>query len=120
MIRCLFEQSGTFKNQFKKLGYDVMDIDIENQFNQTDLQLDIFKMIDEDKLLELIPVDTELVMCFFPCVRFSTQFNLVINCKNYGMQQWDNLKKIMYSREREREKPKLSKVMQNYDSLYYL
>lgn len=27
-VYCLFEQSGTFKNEFKKLGYDALDYDI--------------------------------------------------------------------------------------------
>ena len=28
-IHCLFEQSGTFKNEFKKLGYEAFDYDIK-------------------------------------------------------------------------------------------
>lgn len=111
MIRLLFEQSGTFKNQFKQLGYNAIDIDIENKFNETDLQIDIFQLIDEDRISELIPPNTRLVMCFFPCVRFSTQFNLIINCKNYGMEKWDKLRKIIYSKERERERSR------NYERL---
>lgn len=42
---CLFEQSGTFKNEFKKLGYNAIDYDIENQFNETDVQIDLFNEI---------------------------------------------------------------------------
>lgn len=44
---CLFEQSGTFKNEFKKLGFNAIDYDIENQFNQTDVVIDLFKEIEE-------------------------------------------------------------------------
>ena len=44
---CLFEQSGTFKNEFKKLGFNAIDYDIENQFNQTDVVIDLFKVIEE-------------------------------------------------------------------------
>lgn len=34
MYYCLFEQSGTFKNEFKKLGYEAIDYDIQNdRFN---------------------------------------------------------------------------------------
>lgn len=25
IVHCLFEQSGTFKNEFKKLGYEMLD-----------------------------------------------------------------------------------------------
>jgi len=37
----LFEQSGTFKNEFKKLGYQAYDFDILNDF-----QVDLFKEIE--------------------------------------------------------------------------
>ena len=30
-VHCLFEQSGTFKNEFKKLGIDAYDYDIQNE-----------------------------------------------------------------------------------------
>ena len=33
-IYCFFEQSGTFKNEFKKLGYEAEDYDIQNEFGQ--------------------------------------------------------------------------------------
>lgn len=38
-VWCLFEQSGVFKNEFKKLGYDAVDVDIQNNFNETDYQI---------------------------------------------------------------------------------
>ena len=46
-VWCLFEQSGTFKNEFKKLGYDAVDVDIQNNFGETDYQIDIFAEIDK-------------------------------------------------------------------------
>lgn len=46
MFHCLFEQSGTFKNEFKKLGYDAEDYDILNDFNETDHQIDLFNEIE--------------------------------------------------------------------------
>lgn len=46
-VWCLFEQSGTFKNEFKKLGYDAVDVDIQNNFNETDYQIDIFSEIEK-------------------------------------------------------------------------
>ena len=42
----MFEQSGTFKNAFKKLGYDAIDLDILNDFNQTDAIIDLFAEIN--------------------------------------------------------------------------
>lgn len=42
---CLFEQSGTFKNEFKKLGIEAYDYDILNDYRETDYQLDLFEQI---------------------------------------------------------------------------
>lgn len=44
-VHCLFEQSGTFKNEFKKLGVDAEDYDILNDFGETDHVIDLFKEI---------------------------------------------------------------------------
>lgn len=41
----LFEQSGTFKNAFKKNGIEAFDYDIQNEFGQTDFQIDLFNQI---------------------------------------------------------------------------
>lgn len=45
IAHCLFEQSGTFKNEFKKLGIEAYDYDILNEYGQTDYQLDLFAEI---------------------------------------------------------------------------
>lgn len=42
---CLFEQSGTFKNEFKKLGIEAYDYDILNDYGETDHQVDLFAEI---------------------------------------------------------------------------
>lgn len=42
---CLFEQSGTFKNEFKKLGIEAYDYDILNDYGQTDHIIDLFAEI---------------------------------------------------------------------------
>lgn len=39
---CFFEQSGTFKNEFIKLGIPAVDLDIQNNFGQTDYVIDLF------------------------------------------------------------------------------
>ena len=44
-VHCLFKQSGTFKNEFKKLGIDAVDYDILNDFGQTDHVVDLFEQI---------------------------------------------------------------------------
>lgn len=45
-VHCLFEQSGTFKNEFKKLGYEAYDYDIQNEYGETDFQKDLFSEIE--------------------------------------------------------------------------
>lgn len=49
MIYCLFEQSGTFKNEFLKLNIAAKDIDISNSFNETDIICDLFTAINAAK-----------------------------------------------------------------------
>ena len=44
-FHCLFEQSGTFKNELIKLGHDALDYDIQNTYGQTDVVIDLFEEI---------------------------------------------------------------------------
>ncbi len=45
-VHCFFEQSGVFKNEFKKLGYEAYDYDIQNNHGETDYHIDLFKDIE--------------------------------------------------------------------------
>ena len=40
-VHLFFEQSGTFKNEFKKLGFEAYDYDIQNNFGETDYVMDL-------------------------------------------------------------------------------
>ena len=69
-IHCFFEQSGTFKNEFKKLGYKAEDYDILNDFGETDNQIDLFSEIEKayggaNSVFDKISPD-DLIMAFFP------------------------------------------------------
>jgi hypothetical protein len=73
-VHCFFEQSGTFKNEFKKLGYEAFDYDIQNNLGETDYVIDLFKAIedaydDKPSLFDDITQD-DLIMAFFPCIYF--------------------------------------------------
>lgn len=46
-VHCFFEQSGTFKNEFKKLGYEAFDYDIQDNFGETDYVIDLFAEIEK-------------------------------------------------------------------------
>ena len=75
-VHCFFEQSGTFKNEFIKLGIPAEDYDIQNNFGETDHVVDLFGHINaafdgEESLFDNISKD-DLVMAFFPCIYFSS------------------------------------------------
>ena len=77
---CLFEQSGTFKNEFKKLGIAAYDYDILNEYGETDYQMDLFKEIrggynGEPSIFDTFTPD-DIIMAFFPCTRFEQQILL--------------------------------------------
>lgn len=46
-VHCFFEQSGTFKNEFIKLGIPAEDYDIQNNFGETDHVVDLFQAIED-------------------------------------------------------------------------
>lgn len=80
-IHLLFEQSGTFKNEFKKLGFkNSYDYDILNDFGETDFQIDLFNEIknayrDRESIFDKIS-DNDLIFAFFPCTRFECQIQM--------------------------------------------
>ena len=45
-VHLLFEQSGTFRDEFRKLGYEAECYDIQNQYGQTNHIIDLFSEID--------------------------------------------------------------------------
>ena len=73
-VHCFFEQSGTFKKEFRKLGYDAFDYDIQNNFNETDYVTDLFKAIEDaydNKPSVFDNIEKEdLILAFFPCIYF--------------------------------------------------
>ena len=126
-VWCLFEQSGTFKNAFKELGYEAFDCDILNDFKQTDFQADLFAdILSEFEYIELCkrrkekdlsPVEIpknivdyprtifddiskdDLVIAFFPCIKFTEKCFLNTKCKNSGMKNYTAAQKLTYSRQ---------------------
>lgn len=62
------------KNEFKKLGYEAYDYDIQNNFGETDYVIDLFSEIenaydDKPSIFDNIGQD-DLVLAFFPCIYF--------------------------------------------------
>lgn len=101
VIHCLFEQSGTFKNEFTKLGYNAVDYDIQNEFNQTDYIIDLFQEIEngydnKKSIFDNISKD-DLIIAFFPCTRFESQIQLYFSGNAIGQKNWSDEKKIEYA-----------------------
>ena len=102
IAHCMFEQSGTFKNEFKKLGIEAYDYDIENQFGQTDYQIDLFKEIrggynKESSIFDNIKKD-DIILAFFPCIRFTDNILLSFRGDNAGFADFSDVKKLEYSK----------------------
>lgn len=82
-VHLMFEQSGVFKNQFKELGYEAFDYDIQDNFHETDHVVDLFQAIEnaydgKPSLFDDITPD-DLVMAFFPCIYFSCMSQMLIS-----------------------------------------
>lgn len=101
IVHCLFEQSGTFKNAFKKYGIEAYDYDIQNEFNETDYVTDLFKEIEggyqgKPSLFDKISPD-DLIFAFFPCTRFEARVPLLFRGQATQQKGWNTEKKLEYS-----------------------
>lgn len=79
-VHCFFEQSGTFRNEFIKLGFRSFDYDIRNDYGETDYIIDLFEEIEKAyknkrSIFDSISSD-DLIFAFFPCTKFSAQILL--------------------------------------------
>ena len=90
-VHCFFEQSGTFKNEFIKLGIPAEDYDIQNHFGQTDHVIDLFAEIEKAyngyaSIFDNITKD-DLIMAFFPCIYFCCLSQM---CMSWGCHHYKN------------------------------
>ena len=108
-VHCMFEQSGTFKNQFIALGIDAEDYDIQNNFGQTDNVIDLFAEIENAYMGGVSVFDkirkSDLIIAFFPCIYFEAlqmpyYTNRNVNNKKEGKEKFD----IILDRIEKREK----------------
>ena len=88
---CLFEQSGTFKREFIKLGIPAEDYDIQNNFGETDHQIDLFAEIERAyeggaSIFDSMSCD-DIIMAFFPCIRFCSVMEQVQHEDFYDASQ---------------------------------
>lgn len=100
-VFCLFEQSGTFKNEFIKLGVPAEDYDILNDFGQTEHVVDLFSEIDKaydgkPSMFDEIG-EADLVFAFFPCTRFEAKIPLAFRGERHGMENMSDVRKLEQS-----------------------
>lgn len=106
-VHCLFEQSGTFKKEFLKLGIPAEDYDILDEFGETDHVVDLFGEIDKaydgkPSLFDSIG-ECDLVFAFFPCTRFEARVPLLSRCDASQMKMWSDEKRLEYSMKMQEE-----------------
>lgn len=85
-VHCFFEQTGTFKNEFIKLGIPAEDYDIQNNFGQTDHVVDLFAEIEDayaggGKIFSAMNKG-DLILAFFPCIYFCENNQLALTYKH--------------------------------------
>ena len=109
-VHCFFEQSGTFKNEFIKLGIPAEDYDIQNNFGETDNIIDLFGEIETayrggQSLWDSITYD-DLIIAFFPCIYFSclSQMAMTWGCTNYKKKTIHEATDLILERAQNREK----------------
>lgn len=90
-VHCFFEQSGTFKNEFIKLGIPAEDYDIQNNFGETDNVIDLFQEIEKGYANEASIFDNiqggDLIIAFFPCIYFCENNQLYFTGKHHNLSK---------------------------------
>lgn len=101
MYHCMFEQSGTFKKEFLKMGLKAEDYDILNDFGETDHVIDLFAEINKayegrESIFDTIDPEADQILAFFPCVRFEVQIIMNFRGEMYGGDKWPLDRKLEY------------------------
>lgn len=110
VVHCFFEQSGTFKNEFKKLGINAMDYDIQNNFGETDFVMDLFSEIDKayrggQSIFDEIKSD-DLIVAFYPCIYFCAMSQMMFYLSNVNyrcLSVNEKIKKILERSDNRKE-----------------
>ncbi len=98
IIHCFFEQSGTFKNEFKKCGHQAYDYDVKNDFGETDNVVDLFNEIEKAYLGKKTLFDNinkeDLIIAFFPCIRFTRRMIFNFTRSGAGHKKFTDIEKL--------------------------
>src|SRR5574344_1930068 len=120
-VHCLFEQSGTFKNEFIKLGIPSEDYDIQNNFGETDNVIDLFAEIESAYNLEPSIFDQmksdDLIMAFFPCIYFEAMSMMAFSWGYTNYRNLNDVQKTSKIIEREANRTKFYTLLLKFVSL---
>ena len=116
-VHCFFEQSGTFKNEFIKLGIPANDYDIQNNFGETDHVIDLFAEIENaygggQSVFDSISCD-DLIIAFFPCIYFCANNAMWFNGKSieYKQREFNDVQMIEFVLERSKERERFYELL---------
>ena len=118
-VHCFFEQSGTFKREFIKLGIPAEDYDIQNNFGETDHTDDLFAEIDkafndEPSLFDTIDAENDFIMAFFPCIEFSCVAQMWYSLGQRDYAKWPYKKRVEYMVNKNRERSRLFELIYKF------
>ena len=118
-VHCFFEQSGTFKREFIKLGIPAEDYDIQNNFNETDHDDDLFAEIDkafDDKpsIFDTVNANDDLIMAFFPCIEFSCLAQMWYSLDQRCFATWNDKKKVEYIVKKNQQRSRMYELLNKF------
>lgn len=107
-VHCFFEQSGTFKNEFIKLGIPAEDYDIQNNFGETDNVIDLFAEIEKGYDNQPSIFDKigggDLILAFFPCIYFSDMSEILHTWGAWKQKSYKEANDIILDRSKKRQR----------------
>lgn len=115
-VHCMFEQSGTFKREFIKLGFTAEDYDIQNNFGETDHTEDLFAEIekafdDKTSVFDAVDPAADLIMAFFPCIEFSCVAQMWYSLSQRSYAKWSYKNRIAYMVNKNQKRARLYELV---------
>lgn len=118
-VHCFFEQSGTFKREFIRLGIPAEDYDILDNFGETDHTDDLFAEIEkayegQPSLFDTIDAENDFIMAFFPCVHFCGISQTWFGINNRDYRKWDTKRIIDYILKKNQDRAYFFEVLNKF------
>lgn len=121
-VHCFFEQSGTFKKQFEKIGIPAEDYDIQNDFGETNHVIDLFNEIEKEYAIlerererERTVFDDvkedDIILAFFPCIYFCEKSQLAFTYEYHNYRKKTNGEKIKLILKRAKERQRFYEIL---------